>query len=74
MLERTESLISELEAWCSEKRGRQTELAKAIGVTRQAVNFWLTRRSNPTSEQTLAIVAFLENPEAFRKPGRELAK
>jgi DNA-binding XRE family transcriptional regulator len=72
MLERTESLIADLEAWCSKKRGRQTELARAIGVTRQAVNFWLTRRSSPTSEQTLAIIEFLENPEKFRRERRGL--
>jgi transcriptional regulator with XRE-family HTH domain len=74
MITRTETLLTELKEWCDEKRGRQTEVALAMGVSRQIVNFWLKRRSNPTSEQTLAIIAFLENPEAFRKPGRGLAK
>jgi transcriptional regulator with XRE-family HTH domain len=67
MLPRTETLIVKIKAWCSEKYGRQAELARAIGVSRQTVNFWLRRRSNPTSEQTLALMEFLQDPEAFKK-------
>ena len=55
-----DSLIADVEAWCSEKRGRQTELARAIGVDRQAVSAWFKKKQRPTGEQTLALQKFLQ--------------
>jgi transcriptional regulator with XRE-family HTH domain len=59
---RTERLISRIERWCSEKRGRQSELARYLGIDRQAVQAWIKRTRHPSAEQTLAILEFLEDP------------
>jgi DNA-binding transcriptional regulator YiaG len=64
MTPRTDRLIAEVKRWCDEERGRQTELAKLLGVSRQAVNHWLQRTKDPTSEQTLALHAFLSTIKA----------
>jgi DNA-binding transcriptional regulator YiaG len=72
MRPQTENLLSELKEWCDAEHGRRAELARIMSVKSQAVSNWFARKSNPTSEQTISIIAFLENPEKFRKPGRGL--
>jgi hypothetical protein len=74
MISKTDNLISELQKWCDAEHGRTSELARILGVTRTTLGNWLARRHDPGSEQTLAIIAFLENPEKFRKPNRGLRK
>ena len=74
MLSKTDSLISELEQWCDAEHGRRSELARILNVKPQTVGNWLARKNNPGSEETLTIIAFLENPEKFRKPGRGLRR
>jgi DNA-binding XRE family transcriptional regulator len=54
-----DSLLADAEAWCAEKRGRQTVLARAIGVERQTVSAWFKRKQRPTGEQALALQKFL---------------
>jgi predicted XRE-type DNA-binding protein len=71
MLPRTEKLMTEIESWCAEKRGRQSELARSLGVSRQELNVWIKRKQKPPSEVTLALIEFLQDPEAFQK-GRGL--
>jgi hypothetical protein len=36
--------LAKLGDWCAEKRGRQSDLARAIEATPQAVNDWLNGR------------------------------
>jgi hypothetical protein len=74
MISKTDTLISELQRWCDAEHGRRAELSRILGVQYQTIRNWLARKTNPGSEETLTIIAFLENPEAFRKPGRGLAK
>lgn len=65
MPERVRKLLAEAEQWC-QQRGRQTELAHALGVTRHAVNAWFSEykkavpHKNPTAEQALELQAFLK--------------
>jgi hypothetical protein len=33
-------LLAELLVWCDEKRGRQTQIAKMLGLPRQSINDW----------------------------------
>ena len=56
---RTEQLLRELKAWCDQKHGRQSEIARYLGVPRQAINNWFGGRNWPTGEQVLAIQEFL---------------
>jgi hypothetical protein len=58
----TEELLLKLRRWCNGDRGRRVIVAKAVGVTRQRVSDWFAGRSKPTSEQILAVQAFLKRP------------
>jgi DNA-binding XRE family transcriptional regulator len=66
MPERVRKLLAEAEQWCGQGRGRQTELANELGVTRHAVNAWFSEykkaepHKNPTAEQALELQAFLK--------------
>ena len=63
---RVTRLVSELKAWSDEQHGRQSELARYLGISRQAINNWFGGRSGPTAEQALAIQEFLAKQK--RKP------
>lgn len=54
-----------LRAYCDGQRGRQAELARHLGCTRQTVHDWLTGRWQPAHEATLAILRWL--PKAERR-------
>ena len=58
--ELSEILLSKLGYWCEQGWGRQTETAKAIGVTSQRVNDWITGRKKMTGEQALRLQKFLQ--------------
>jgi hypothetical protein len=74
MLSKTDNLLSELQRWCDAEHGRRSEVARILDVKPQTVSNWLTRKNTPSSEATLILIEFLENPEKFRKPGRGLTK
>jgi transcriptional regulator with XRE-family HTH domain len=59
-MKEVDDLIERMTAWCSQKHGRQQEMAKAIGVSKQHVTNLLARRRNPTLAQFLAIRDFLK--------------
>jgi len=54
-----EKILTEMEAWCSKKYGRQTELAEALGVSKQLVANWIARRRALTLKNYFAIRDFL---------------
>jgi hypothetical protein len=64
--EKAQELLAELGDWCTEKRGRQSEVARAIGATPQAVNDWLNGRKNMTGEQALRVRAFMQQKRRSR--------
>jgi hypothetical protein len=64
--EKTQVLLAELGEWCAEKWGRQSELARAIGVTPQAVNDWLNGRKKMTGEQALRVSEFVAKTRSSR--------
>jgi predicted XRE-type DNA-binding protein len=39
-----EALINELQDWCKEKYGRNSEIAQMLGVSRQLVSDWFSGR------------------------------
>jgi len=55
-----DDLMERMADWCSQKHGRQQEIARAIGVSRQHVANLLARRRKPTLAQFLAIRDFLK--------------
>jgi DNA-binding transcriptional regulator YiaG len=55
-----EQLIAELKAWADQEYGRRAQLARTLGVSRQVVSDWLARRSIPTLEKGLKLMAFLK--------------
>jgi hypothetical protein len=58
--EELDRLIAELDAWCTSKYGRQTEIADHLGVSKQLVANWLARRRTPTLRHYFAIRTFLD--------------
>jgi transcriptional regulator with XRE-family HTH domain len=57
----TDRLLAQLKEYCAAERGRQTAVAEAIGVSRQRINDWLSGRVQPTGEQALALLEFLQH-------------
>jgi Putative antitoxin of bacterial toxin-antitoxin system, YdaS/YdaT len=72
--EKAEVLLAELGDWCAEKRGRQSELARAIGATPQAVNNWLNGRKKMTGEQVLNVIEFMAKRRRSRSGGLKLPR
>jgi hypothetical protein len=64
---KAKALINELQTWCREKYGRNTEVAKALGVSRQLISDWFSGRTVPTLIMGFAIQEFLETQKAKRK-------
>jgi hypothetical protein len=65
--EKTQVLLAELGAWCAEKRGRQTQIARRIRTTPQTVNDWLNGRKKMTGEQALRINELMGQARRGRK-------
>jgi hypothetical protein len=54
------TLMAELKRWSSEKHGRQTELAREIGVSPKLVSDWIALRRPPSLNQYLKLQDFLK--------------
>ena len=59
------ALIAKIKKRCDEKWGRRVELAKYLETDRQTITHILNDRQDPTGEQTLAMIEWLEK---IRKP------
>ena len=64
-----EALMGELRAWVREERGRQMLLARATGVSKQAVSAWVKGDAVPTWQMGIKLEAFLaaQRPKKSRK-------
>jgi transcriptional regulator with XRE-family HTH domain len=49
------------------ERGKKTELARFLGVSRQQVNTWLSFSSAPNGEVTLQMLAWVQAEEKNKK-------
>jgi DNA-binding transcriptional regulator YiaG len=56
----TEKLLADLKVWCNEARGRRAEVAKLIGSPRQTITNWFRGVQQPTGEQALIVLKFLQ--------------
>jgi DNA-binding transcriptional regulator YdaS (Cro superfamily) len=65
--ELSQSLLAQLAYWCEQAWGRQTQVAKAVGVTPQTVNDWLNGRKKMTGEQALRVSAFINSVVKLRR-------
>jgi plasmid maintenance system antidote protein VapI len=55
-----ERVLTELREWCAAKYGRQAEVARTLGVTRQQVYDWIARRTQPSVSMWLRLKSFLK--------------
>jgi transcriptional regulator with XRE-family HTH domain len=55
-----EKLMAEVKAWADQKRGRRSEMARMLGVSRQLVTNWLAGRKMPTLDDGLKLQVFLK--------------
>jgi hypothetical protein len=62
-------LMNDLREWCEAEYGRQTEIAKILGVDRQRVSDWLAYRAFPSLGTGLQLYHFLQHEKA-RKADR----
>jgi hypothetical protein len=60
---KTQKILDELKAYCDAERGRRTEVAEKIGISRQALANWFYGRQQPTSEQILTVQEFLRQQQ-----------
>jgi len=69
------SLLAELKALTVEP-GSKANLARRFGVSRQAVNKWLSNESSPTADMTLRLLEWVQGEEAKQKrsPGRAVTR
>jgi hypothetical protein len=66
-MEEPRSVINELKAWCAEKYGRNSKVARMLGVSPQLVNDWFSGKTIPTWPTGMKIQAFLRESEESRK-------
>jgi DNA-binding XRE family transcriptional regulator len=59
--------INELQDWCKEKYGRNTEVAEKLGVSRQLVSDWFAGRTVPNWATGLKIQEFLKQQRRRRQ-------
>ena len=57
---RTKQFLAKVKAFCDQEYGRRAKLARFLGIQRQAVTNLLNERQNPTGEQVLAIMEWLD--------------
>ena len=62
-----QTTINLLKAWCDEKYGRKSAVARMLGLSPQLVNDWFSGKSNPTWETGHTIQIFLKKSEKTRK-------
>jgi predicted transcriptional regulator len=55
-----DNLMSALKKWTAEKYGRQSEIAREVGVSRHLVNDWIAGRRPPSLDQYLKLQAFVK--------------
>jgi DNA-binding transcriptional regulator YiaG len=65
LMDPEEILIRDLQAWARAKYGRRALLARKLGVSKQLVSAWITRRRMPTLHHGFALQSFLKE-EALR--------
>ena len=61
-------VLNEFREWCKAEYGRQAEAARTLGVTRQQIYDWSTKRKRPPIEMWLRIQSFLKHQRP-RKAG-----
>jgi hypothetical protein len=70
--EEIQNMLNDLKAWAGEEHGRNAELARTFGVSKQLVSDWFSGHSTPTWATGLKIQAFLKKQRRrTRKRGVE---
>jgi transcriptional regulator with XRE-family HTH domain len=62
-----QAVIDELKRWCDAKYGRQAQLARQFGVSRQLVNDWFSGKAMPRIKLWLELKDFLRKSDRARR-------
>lgn len=62
-----ENLINQLRDWCKEEYGRNSEVARTLGVSRQLISDWFAGRTVPSWAAGRQIEKFLKKQRRRRK-------
>jgi hypothetical protein len=68
MGERTAQLLKTLRAFCEAERGRQTKVARILGLQPSVLAEWFSARRKMTGEQSLQVQDFLRTVYGPEKP------
>jgi transcriptional regulator with XRE-family HTH domain len=58
--EEIDKIVEELRAWTKEARGRQKQLADALGIDEALLSNWIAGRKRPGLKYYFALQAFLK--------------
>lgn len=66
---KTKRLIAKLKRWADEPDGygRRVQIANALRIQKQVVTNWFNGSQEPTGEQVLGIIEFLEGQQEDEK-------
>jgi hypothetical protein len=67
MSPKTQEIVDELKVWCDQEVGRESLVAKVLGVGPEEVMNWFAGEREPTSEQILLIQEFLAKQKNWDK-------
>ena len=70
MPKETTKLIQELKAWCDGAYGRRAEIGRMLGKNRQTIQNWFAGKQQPTGEQALVVLKFLEEQKKLKKKSK----
>jgi DNA-binding XRE family transcriptional regulator len=65
-MDQTDELLNELRAWASQRRGNQSLVGRALGVSKQSVSCWIKGAARPGLETGLKLMAFLKSHKAAK--------
>jgi predicted XRE-type DNA-binding protein len=60
-MDQTDELLIELRAWVKQRRGNQTLICRALGLSKQAVSGWVRGEAKPSLESGLKLIAFFKS-------------
>lgn len=67
-------ILAELKTWCEQEHGRQTEVAKVLGVDHRRLYDWFSGRLEPSWGVGRQIEAFLAKKKRARRSGGKPGK
>jgi transcriptional regulator with XRE-family HTH domain len=66
-MDQTDQIVSELKDWVKLRRGNQSMVGRALGVSKQAVSGWIKGLARPSFDTGLKLAVFLKSHRSASK-------